>query len=54
VICGLQFNFNEAKYSVNDLNGALFYKEPLEESIRILDNRKRNISETSDHPYSDE
>lgn len=55
VLCGLAFNFNEAKYSVPDINGApLFYKESLDDSIRILDNRKRNISETSDHPYSEE
>jgi hypothetical protein len=51
VILSLNFNFNEARYSAN-VNGPLFYKESLEDSIRILDNRKRNISETSDHPYS--
>jgi hypothetical protein len=54
VVCGLAFNFNEAKYSVTDNDGPLFYKESLDDSIRILDNRKRNISETSEHPYSDE
>lgn len=51
VICGLTFNFNEAKYSVTE---TLLYKESLEDSIRILDNRKRNISETSEHPYNSE
>jgi hypothetical protein len=54
VVCGLAFNFNEAKYSVTDNDGALFYKESLENSIRILENRKRNISETSEHPYSED
>lgn len=54
VVCGLAFNFNEAKYSVTDYDGPLFYKETLDDSIRILENRKRNISETSEHPYSDE
>lgn len=51
VVCGLAFNFNEAKYSVTD--GSLFYKETLDDSIRILENRKKNISETSEHPYSE-
>lgn len=55
VICGLAFSFNEAKYAVTDgSDGPLFSKESLEDSIRILDNRKRNISETSEHPYSEE
>jgi hypothetical protein len=54
IICGLTFNFNEANYSVTDSKGSLFYKESLEESDRIMDNRKRNISETSEHPFSDD
>lgn len=55
VICGLTFSFNEAKYAYTDgPDGPLFSKESLEDSIRILDNRKRNISETSEHPYSEE
>ena len=54
VVCGLAFNFNEAKYSVSNYDGTLFYKESLDDSIRILENRKRNISETSEHPYSEE
>jgi hypothetical protein len=54
VICGLTFNFNEARYSVTDAKGPLYYKESLEDSIRLLENRKRNISETSEHPNSDE
>lgn len=54
VVCGLAFNFNEAKYAVTDNESPLFYKESLENSIRILENRKKNISETSEHPYSDE
>lgn len=53
VICGLTFNFKEAKYSYDTQDGPLFFKESLEDSIRILDNRKRNISETSEHPYSE-
>lgn len=53
IVCGLAFNFNEAKYSVTN-DGSLFYKETLDDSIRILENRKRNISETSEHPYSEE
>lgn len=52
IICGLTFNFNEAKYSVTDYNGPLFYKQSLDDSIRVLDNRRKNISETSEHPYS--
>lgn len=52
VVLGLAFNFNEAKYSISDDN-LLFYKQTLEESNKILDNKRRNISDTtSDHPYS--
>lgn len=55
VVCSLAFNFNEAKYSaMTDFDGALFHKETLDDSIRILENRKKNISETSEHPYSEE
>lgn len=54
IICGLTFNFNEAKYSVTDYEESLFYRQSLEDSIRILDNRRRNISETSEHPYNSE
>lgn len=52
IVLGLAFNFNEAKYSVQDNDGPLFVKETLEESMRTLDNRKKNITETSEHPYS--
>lgn len=54
IVCGLAFSFSEAKYSVADFDGPLFYKESLEDSYRILENRKRNISETSEHPYSEQ
>lgn len=55
IICGLTFSFNEDKYAYREgPDGPLFSKETLEESMKILDNRKRNISETSDHPYSEE
>lgn len=50
IVLGLAFNFNEAKYSVQDNDGALFVKETLEESIRTLDNRRKNMTETSEHP----
>lgn len=52
IVLGLAFNFNEAKYSVQDNDGPLFFKETLEESMRTLDNRRKNITETSEHPYS--
>lgn len=54
VVCGLAFNFNEAKYSVSENDGALFYKQSLDDSVRILENRKKNISETSEHPYNED
>lgn len=54
VVCALAFNFFETKYSVADYDGNLFYKESLEDSIRIIDNRRKNISETSEHPYNEE
>lgn len=54
IVLGLAYNFNEAKYSVTDNDSPLFVKESLEDSIRIYENRKKNISETSDHPGTEE
>jgi len=52
VVLGLAYNFNEANYSL-DNSERLLYKESLDDSIRIWEMRKKNISESSS-PYSED
>lgn len=55
IVLGLTFNFDENKYSLNDDGSNFFYTETLDESTKILENRRKNISDnTSEHPFSDE
>lgn len=54
IVLGLTWNFDEHKYSLNEDSSALFYKETLEESAKILENRRKNMSDTSEHPFSED
>lgn len=49
----MTWNFDESKYSQNG-NSKLFYQETLEEATKNLENKRRNISDTSDHPFTDD
>lgn len=54
IVLGLQWNFDESKYSKND-DTKLFYRETLEEATKNLENKRKNISDTSsDHPFTDD
>lgn len=52
ILLGLTWNLDENKYSVHD-KIKLFYLETLEEATRILENKRKNISETSE-PFTDD
>lgn len=54
IILGLTFGFDEAKYSTHEDSNTLFYVETLEQATKILENRRKNISDTSEHPFTEE
>ncbi|XP_029708955.1 uncharacterized protein LOC109419957 [Aedes albopictus] len=55
IILGLTFGFDEAKYSTHEESAsALYYVESLEQATKILENRRKNISDTSEHPFTEE
>lgn len=51
IVLGLQWQFNVSKYSTSD-NTKLFYTETPEEATRQLENRRRNMSETTSSVYT--
>jgi len=54
IVLGLTWHLDYSKYSISNGNYNIFYKETLEQATKILENRRRNSSETSDHTYSEE
>lgn len=53
IILGLKWNFDETKYSIRGESN-MFYVETLEQSTKILENKRKNISDTSEHPFTDD
>lgn len=53
IVLGIVWKFDETKYSIGG-DMKFFYQESLEQSTKILENKRKNISDTSDHPFSDE
>ncbi|KAH8257818.1 hypothetical protein KR038_001554 [Drosophila bunnanda] len=55
IVLGLTSHLDISKYSLpSDSPRNMFYKETLEQATRILESRRRNSSETSDHPFTDD
>ncbi|XP_017025226.1 uncharacterized protein [Drosophila kikkawai] len=55
IVLGLTSHLDNSKYSLpSDSPRNMFYKETLEQATRILESRRRNSSETSDHPFTDD
>ncbi|XP_055596646.1 uncharacterized protein LOC129746793 [Uranotaenia lowii] len=54
IILGLTYGFDEDKYSAHNDSSTLYYLETLEQATKILENRRKNISDTSEHPYTEE
>ncbi|KAM8713032.1 hypothetical protein ACLKA7_013361 [Drosophila subpalustris] len=55
IVLGLTLGLDDAKYSLpSDAAENMFYKETLEQATKILENRRRNTSDTSDHPFTDD
>lgn len=53
ILLGLTWNLDENKYSTHDNKINIFYEETLEKATKILENKRKNISETSE-PFTDE
>lgn len=54
IVLGLTWHLDDSKYSLPGEDHNIFYQETLEQATKILENRRRNSSETSDHPFSDD
>ncbi|XP_017078914.1 uncharacterized protein LOC108113006 [Drosophila eugracilis] len=55
IVLGLTSQMDDTEYSLpSDSPRNIFYKETLEQATRILESRRRNSSETSDHPFTDD
>lgn len=52
IVLGLTSNFDETKYSIPG-DAPLFSTETLEQSTKILENRRKNISDASERPYTE-
>ena len=46
IVLGQAWEFDDKKYSMNDDGHTLFYVESLEESTKILEGRRKNMSDT--------
>ncbi|XP_058126466.1 uncharacterized protein LOC131291362 [Anopheles ziemanni] len=53
IILGMTFGYDESNYSNQDLAN-LYYLETLEQATKILENRRKNISDTSEHPFTED
>ncbi|TDG48951.1 hypothetical protein AWZ03_004635 [Drosophila navojoa] len=56
IVLGLTWHLDDTKYSLSSdgTKENLFYKETLEQAIKILESRRRNNSDTSDHPFTED
>lgn len=54
IVLGLTWHLDDSKYSLPGEDNNIFYQETLEQATKILENRRRNSSETSDHPFADD
>lgn len=54
IVLGLTWNFDETKYSLHG-ESSFYYLETLEQATKMLESRRKNSSDTSDHIFpSDE
>ncbi|EDW01203.1 uncharacterized protein LOC6559564 [Drosophila grimshawi] len=55
IVLGLTWHLDDSKYSLPcTAKENMFYKETLEQATKILENRRRNTSDTSDHPFTED
>ncbi|XP_030560249.1 uncharacterized protein LOC115762244 isoform X1 [Drosophila novamexicana] len=55
IVLGLTWHLDDSKYSLpSDARENMFYKETLEQATKILESRRRNSSDTSDHPFTED
>lgn len=55
IVLGLTLHLDDSQYSLPSSGREnMFYKETLEQATKILENRRRNSSDTSDHPFTED
>lgn len=54
IVLGLTWHLDVSKYSMPSEGNNIFYKETLEKATRILENRRLNNSDTSEHPITED
>uniref|UniRef100_D3TRC6 Hypothetical conserved protein n=1 Tax=Glossina morsitans morsitans TaxID=37546 RepID=D3TRC6_GLOMM len=54
IVLGLTWFLDDTKYSLPSDSYNIFYKETLEQATKILENRRRNSSEISEHPITED
>ncbi|XP_053962877.1 uncharacterized protein LOC128866295 isoform X2 [Anastrepha ludens] len=54
IVLGLTWHLDDSKYSMPSEGNNIFYKETLEKSTRILESRRLNNSDTSEHPFTED
>ncbi|XP_018792700.1 PREDICTED: uncharacterized protein LOC108971228 [Bactrocera latifrons] len=54
IVLGLTWHLDVSKYSMPCEGNNIFYKETLEKATRILENRRLNNSDTSEHPVTED
>lgn len=53
IVLGLTWNFDETKYSLRG-ESKLYYLETLEQATKILENKRKNVSDTSEHLFTND
>lgn len=54
IVLGLTWHLDVSQYSMPSEGNNIFYKETLEKATRILENRRLNNSDTSEHPVTED
>lgn len=54
IILGVTYGFDETRYSIHEDSASLYYLETPEQATKILENRRKNISDTSERPFTED
>lgn len=55
ILLGLIWNFDETKYSLSNRGESnVYYLETLEQATKMLENKRKNISDTSEHQFTND
>lgn len=54
IVLGQTFNFDDQRYALDQEQDSLFYTETLEQSTKMMEVMRKNTSETSEHPFTED